>query len=120
MKTIIAGSRGITDHQEMYYLMSQIWPDTINITEVISGTAAGVDTWGESWAKGFGIPVKSFPADWDKYGKAAGYIRNDEMAKYADACIIFWDGHSKGTQHMINLSTKYNLVLFVFTIKGNI
>ena len=51
----------------------------------------------------------SFPADWDKYGKAAGYKRNEEMARNADALIAFWDGKSRGTKHMIDLAKKYDL-----------
>ena len=50
-----------------------------------------------------------FPADWDKYGKAAGYKRNGEMARNADALIAFWDGKSRGTKHMIDLAKKYDL-----------
>ena len=56
-----------------------------------------------------GWEVLSFPADWDKYGKAAGYKRNDEMARNADALIAFWDGKSRGTRHMIDLAKKYGL-----------
>ena len=41
------------------------------------------------------------PADWDKYGKSAGFIRNKEMVDIADAAIIFWDGDSKGTKDTI-------------------
>jgi hypothetical protein len=48
---------------------------------------------------------------WDLFGKKAGYMRNEEMAKVADAAIIFWDGKSKGSKHMIDISKKYNLKL---------
>ncbi len=57
------------------------------------------------------IKIIEFPADWEKFGKKAGYIRNEEMAKYSDSCIVFWDGKSKGTKHMIELAKKYNLNL---------
>lgn len=50
-----------------------------------------------------------FKADWDKHGKAAGFKRNTEMAKYADALIAFWDGKSKGTKHMIDTAKSHNL-----------
>lgn len=118
MKTIIAGSRGITDREMVSFHLSLIVPDDLHITEVVSGTAAGVDTLGEQWAEDWDIPVKRFPAEWEKYGKRAGHIRNDEMARYAEACVIFWDGESNGTRDMIQLAAKCGLKLFVFTVKG--
>ena len=50
---------------------------------------------------------------WDIYGKSAGYKRNEEMAKVADSCVVFWDGKSSGTKHMIDLVKKFNLKLRV-------
>lgn len=64
---------------------------------------------GEFYAKSNGIHLKLFPANWNLYKKSAGYIRNEEMAKYADGCVIFWDGYSKGSQHMYNLALKHKL-----------
>jgi hypothetical protein len=114
MKTIIAGSRSITD----FAVVDQTIKNSgYEITEVISGTAKGVDTLGEEWASLNNIPITRFPADWKTYGKSAGYIRNEEMAKYADALIAIWDGKSKGTRHMVNLANKYKLRLY---ISGNI
>ena len=65
--------------------------------------APGVDTLAVRWANYHGYPLKEFPADWNKYGKAAGYRRNVEMAEYADLLIAFWDGKSPGTKHMIDI-----------------
>ena len=113
MKVILAGSRTITDYEE---LCSAILLANFEITEVVSGKAKGVDTLGERFAKEFGLPVKEFPANWDKYGRSAGHIRNEEMAKYAEACICLWDGKSRGTKSMIHLSEKYNLKLYVHLI----
>ena len=79
--------------------------------EIVSGTAMGADRLGERYAKENGYKLKRFPAEWDKYGKSAGYRRNAEMAKYADACVVFWDGVSRGTKHMIDLANREGLVL---------
>lgn len=75
----------------------------------MSGTANGADQLSERWAKEFGYLIKYFPANWEKYGKLAGYKRNKQMAEYADALIAFWDGKSKGTKHMIDLAKEQNL-----------
>ena len=77
--------------------------------EIVSGAANGADKLGEKYASEKEYSIKQFPADWNKYGKSAGYKRNEEMARYADALIAFWDGESKGTKHMIDLANKYNL-----------
>ena len=60
---------------------------------------------------GFNCSIKE--ANWDKYGKRAGMIRNEEMARQATDCIVFWDRKSKGTANMIELAEKYNLRLKV-------
>lgn len=71
------------------------------ITEVVSGGAEGVDQLGKDWAYKNGIPSKQFNAHWSENGRAAGPMRNREMAAYADALIAVWDGESRGTKNMI-------------------
>lgn len=116
MKTIIAGSRNHVTYDEVLQAMIEC-PWTFEITEVVSGKARGVDTMGEQWAKENNIPIKEFPADWKKFGKKAGYIRNIEMADYSDALICVWDGVSKGSFHMINIAKEKGLRVFVHNIK---
>ena len=72
---------------------------------VVCGEARGADTLGRRYAEENGYQVLSFPANWDKYGKRAGYIRNAEMAENADALVVFWDGKSRGTKNMIELAS---------------
>lgn len=99
MRVIIAGSRHIDDYD---LIVETIEKNGLKdkITEVVSGGAAGVDYNGQVWALINGIPIKLFRPDWDLYGKAAGPIRNQEMAKYADALILIWDGESRGSLSM--------------------
>jgi len=113
MRTIIAGSRHIIYYDD---LLLAIEHANIEIATVISGTAKGVDQLGERWAKENNIPLEQYPAQWDKYGKSAGYKRNEQMAKLADAALILWDKKSRGTKHMINLSKKYGLHTLVYTL----
>lgn len=68
----------------------------------MSGCARGVDTLGELWAIEHSIPIHKFPADWARFGRAAGKYRNSEMAAYADGAIVLWDGDSRGTLDMID------------------
>jgi hypothetical protein len=111
MKVIIAGSRDIKDWEAVYTAIDN---SKFSITEVISGTARGVDQYGELWAKAHNIPIKQFPANWEKYGKSAGARRNAEMATYADALIAVWDGKSKGTFNMIYTMVTENKPLFIY------
>jgi len=111
LKTIIAGSRAITDPA---VLDDAISASSFDITEVVSGTAPGVDSLAETWAAQNGIPVKQFPADWNRYGRKAGPIRNTEMAGYAEALIAVWDGRSKGSRNIIQLARRRGLKVFVY------
>lgn len=115
MKTIIAGGREITD----YELVKQAIRDSkFIITEVVSGKCRGVDRLGERYAKENNLHVEPFPAEWDKYKLAAGSIRNEQMAKYADALIAIWDGKSTGTSNMIDWARHYKLTVFVKRLDG--
>jgi len=113
MKTIIAGGREFTN----YRFMATVLKDH-DITTVVSGTARGADKTGEEWAKFNNIPVEKHPANWDKHGKSAGYIRNSEMADCSEALVAFWDGKSRGTKHMIDLATKKGLVVTVYNYEN--
>ncbi len=113
MKVIIAGGRTFNDYNLMLNSVFVNDSEIKTIQEVVSGTAGGADRLGERLAKEHGYKLTQFPANWDKFGKSAGYKRNEEMAKYADALIAFWDGQSKGTKHMIDLAKKHNLKIMV-------
>lgn len=66
------------------------------------------------WAVSNGKEIERYPAEWNRYGRSAGYRRNEQMAKIADALIALWDGQSKGTQHMIRLARSYGLEVLVY------
>lgn len=99
MKVIIAGSRNLQDYKLVAEAMERCGFD---VTEVVCGMATGIDTLGWRWAQCFGKSIKEMPANWSQHGKKAGVLRNIEMAKYADAAVIIWDGVSPGSRHMIN------------------
>lgn len=112
-RIIIAGGRNFNDYDFLEKVITKFIfeNDTDKDFEIVSGTANGADKLGEQFAKIHGYPIKRFPANWDKYGKSAGYIRNEQMAKYSNALIAFWDGKSKGTKHMIDLAEENDLVV---------
>jgi ABC-type enterochelin transport system substrate-binding protein len=108
MKVIIAGGRNFRDYNKLRESCDNILVNQKEV-EIVSGTAAGADTLGERYAQEKGYEVKKFPAQWDLYGKSAGYKRNQQMAEYADGLIAFWDGKSRGTKHMIDIANKMGL-----------
>lgn len=92
---------------------------------VHGGCSTGGDKLADIYAKEKGYKIKVFPANWSKYGKRAGYIRNEEMHKYISSfenrgVLAWWDGQSKGTQHSFELSKKYNNRIRVYNYTENI
>lgn len=110
MKVIIAGGRDFKPEDKDWDALNTLrfyFP----ITEVVCGLAKGADTFGKTWATSLEIPVVDFPADWQSHGKAAGHIRNREMAAYGDALIAFPGG--RGTANMITEARKLNLEVVI-------
>ena len=128
MRAIIAGGRDFNNfnvlESNLHKIFKQLADEGLvskciqesNI-EVICGKAKGADTLGEQFAQIYHFPIKYFPADWDAYGKSAGYRRNAEMANYAKedngVLIAFWDGKSKGTKHMIDIAKSSGIRVFI-------
>lgn len=116
-KIIIAGGRDFND----YTLLTKVCNEAIprmagdNTPVIISGGAAGADSLGEQYAQENGIAIERHPADWKKHVKAAGPIRNAEMAACADFLIAFWDGKSRGTQNMMMNAVKKDIPCIVVT-----
>ena len=101
MKVIIAGSRHMPS-EHFYKIDAAITMSGFQLTEVVCGMARGADLMGKQWAAEHNIPVAEFPADWAKYGKSAGTLRNSQMRDYADAAIIFIYANSRGSLNMWN------------------
>ena len=110
LKVIVAGTRSFKDYallKEKLDLYLSHYPS--ESLEIVSGKAKGADSLGEQYATENEISIAEFPADWDSYGKRAGYLRNEQMAEYADCLVAFWNGKSVGTRHMIDLARKHGL-----------
>ena len=105
-RVIIAGGRDFNDYPLLKAKCDNILADKTATHRIIvvSGAAKGADSLGEQYAREKGYTVERYPADWNTHGRAAGPVRNAQMANSADALIPFWDGQSKGTKSMINIA----------------
>lgn len=118
MKLIIAGSREGIDEVDVFTAMQESGFDK-RVSEIVSGTARGVDRMGEAWARENGIPVKRFPADWENNGRAAGHIRNRQMGDYADALLVLIYNNSRGSEGMLSYAKKKGLEIYVVRKSGD-
>jgi len=100
MKLIVAGSRSIQDTELVWQKISDFLSAN-KVTEFVNGGCpTGPDDDAKCYAEYHCIPTTFFMADWPKHGKAAGPIRNRQMAEYADHLLLIWDGESKGSLNM--------------------
>lgn len=113
MRVLICGDRNFSDKSLLDYTLAKF-----DITEVVEGEARGADTMAREWAEEHNIPVLKFPADWDKYGKGAGIIRNLQMLNEGkpDYVIAFLSPKSVGTANMINQTKSAGLGVHVVNI----
>ena len=143
MRTIVAGSRTITDYGIVKRGIERIISAGFKITEIVGGEAKGVDTLARQWAEENNIPFTPFPADWSNlnhedaviktrfdgtvYDAKAGLRRNEYMAKYASEvnidndqgqliAIIDCSGKSSGSRNMVETGKRYKLKVFLFEI----
>jgi len=107
-KLIVAGGRDFEDYTTMQLVLLGLGDHALAEVSVsiVSGMARGADRLGVLFAEEYHVPLIKFPADWDTYGKRAGFIRNDAMSKAADGLVAFWDQKSRGTAHMIQTMKK--------------
>lgn len=109
MKVAIVGSREGFGYLDIAKYVKTLPPGTV----IVSGGARGVDSFARQAATFFNLFYIEYPADWDAFGRMAGFLRNEEIVKYADKVVAFWDGSSKGTKHSIDLALKHRKSLEV-------
>lgn len=115
-KIIVAGSRDFFDYEFLKERLDNALKNITEEIEIVSGKAKGADTLGEQYAKERGYKIKEFPADWNGLGRKAGPLRNEEMAKYANACVVFRKNFSRGSSDMINRAKNHLLKLKVYDV----
>lgn len=105
-KAIVAGGRHfLPDEKHKKWLVNILLYEQIDV--IVSGGATGADAFGEWAAFNLGLKIEKYPAEWNNYGKAAGPMRNETMAKVADVCILFPGG--KGTDDMKKRAINHGL-----------
>lgn len=110
---LVAGTRTFNDYDLLFSEIKRLTSRYNNDICIVSGGARGADALAKRYAEDNGLEYIEFKAEWDKYGKSAGPIRNKKMHEFISkfdvrGCVLFWDGKSKGTQYNIELSKKYN------------
>ena len=119
-RIIICGGRHFKDYEQLESTMNDVmskiapWRDVV---EIVSGHCEGADQLGELYAKKHGLPCKVIPAQWEKYGRSAGPIRNSEMIKYAaeaemPVVVAFRSPRTKGTNDTVKKATKQGFKVF--------
>lgn len=114
MRVLVCGSRHFKDKELLDQTLSEILEENIRRKEwivIINGGARGADTLARDWAIEKDLFAETYIADWDKYGRAAGPIRNADMLRLGkpDLVVAFLLPGSKGTKNMIDLATKANI-----------
>ena len=116
MKIVIVGGRDFND-----YALLEVWVDSITSMQfdredsivIMSGGAKGADSLAFQYAENHRIEMRVFPAEWIKYGKSAGFIRNQMMVDNCDMVLAFWDGKSRGTADTIAKAKKAKKPTFI-------
>lgn len=116
----MAGSRNITDVNYIFCrldividFLSSTWREEITI---VSGMARGVDTIAVLYGEARGYKINKYPADWAKFPRSAGYIRNLQMVDASNVLVLFWDGTSRGTKHTLDTWRKTPKPYFLYTL----
>lgn len=112
MRVIVCGSRGWTDYNAVYDRLRDLAAENEGDVTVVHGGALGADTYAARAARALSLDQREYVADWNRHGKAAGPIRNRQMATDgADLVLAFWDGKSPGTLDMIRVAMKQRITV---------
>ena len=116
-RMIIAGSRTIVSEEVIDKIPEICVLYNVRPKTILSGAAKGVDKLGEKWAAKMKLPVELYPAKWDIFGKAAGHMRNNDMASLAGVLFLVWDGKSPGSKQMKSAALRRNLIVFELIVQ---
>ena len=120
---IVCGGRHFIDFPLLCDILDNVIGDTKEI-EIVSGHCQGADMLGEKYAEEHDMPVKLFPADWTKYGRRAGPIRNKQMVDYIKSfdnriVIAFTNENTIGTRNTIAIAKKAKIPVMEIPYEPN-
>lgn len=117
---LIAGSRTYNNYEELTKITNALLVNFKSADiHIVSGGAKGADALAKKYAIDNNFAYHEFPANWNQYGKAAGYIRNKQMHDFISqfpcrGCLCFWDGQSRGTAQNFSLAAKAKTPLRIY------
>lgn len=114
MKVLVCGGRAYNKVTHVCNTLDEIHAEK-TITEIISGNARGADQLSELWAKQNNVTLRVFPADWDRHGKRAGYLRNVKMLEEGDPDMVVAFPGGKGTRMMVAIAESADIPVLNLT-----
>jgi hypothetical protein len=115
VRLAVVGSRGFSNYEFLKEILQ--WYD---IRQIISGGAKGADQLAAQFASEHDIPLKEFLPDWNRYGRSAGYRRNEQIVEACDEVVAFWDGQSRGTKHTINIAEEKSKPVAIYWPRASV
>ena len=116
-RVIIAGSRCYNDYGFLERELDKLFKENDEFVgreiKIISGMALGADALAIDYADKHKLTKILFPANWKRYSRIAGFLRNEDMLSVATHLIAFWDGKSNGTRHMIEIAKAKGIPVWV-------
>lgn len=119
-RVIVAGSRSFYNYDVLEQELDKLFNENEEFAgkeiKIISGMALGADTLAVDYADNHKLTKILFPANWKRYSRVAGFLRNEDMLSLATHLIAFWDGKSNGTRHMIEIAKEKGIPVWVIPI----
>jgi hypothetical protein len=110
-KVLVCGGRDFRDTKLLDRFLCEV-DNRVCIGEIIHGGANGADTMAGCWAEKYNIPVTVFPAEWRKYGRRAGPLRNEQMLREGKPEFVVAFPGGRGTAHMVGLAKAAGIQVF--------
>lgn len=101
MRVLVCGGRDYNDFDCVWDTLTALHQNDGPITCIIHGAAIGADTLGRQWAEANNIPHIPFPADWKRYDKMAGRVRNGQMLREGKPDLVVAFPGEDGTANMM-------------------
>jgi hypothetical protein len=121
MRIGVVGSRSFNDYRRLQEVLNKQCGFPTRKNTIISGGARGADSLAKRYAKSFKLAYEEFLPDWDKYGKSAGFRRNQHIVNASEIIVAFWDGKSRGTKDSIDKALQKGIPVLIvpFAAEGH-